>query len=283
MMTCPAMMLGGGSYFEKWFLALMVQFLGYVDMAHETVDCSDCNQSGVTKKTAVNYTIQSSKVMAALDQKDSLSRTDREPQAENGSPKWLVVALVCPKHTKGLSGSKASKDHGHLCTSNIDAVWECSHHDAMIRQSHLHMTYNQSIEMYSVILTKILPNQPPVKICKDLKRWFGLIWGLCYTATQNHQRLDCALRPQEGTSSGLHGDAMSEPSATDQWDFKGKARGEDSGTCQTMSKHVKLQLCTTLIHIDPHCTTMPLTSIDLIWHGRSASKPTPSHYVGHCN
>lgn len=52
MITCPAMMLGGGSYFEKWFLALMVQFLGYVDMAHETVDCSDCNQSGVTKKNS---------------------------------------------------------------------------------------------------------------------------------------------------------------------------------------------------------------------------------------
>lgn len=50
MITCPAMMLGGGSYFEKWFLALMVHFLGYVDMAHETFDCSDCNQSGVTKK-----------------------------------------------------------------------------------------------------------------------------------------------------------------------------------------------------------------------------------------
>lgn len=133
MITCPAMMLGGGHYFEKWFLALMVQFLGYVDMAHETFDCSDCNQSGVTKKTAVNYTIQSSKVMAALDQKDSLSRTDREPQAENGS-KVTRRRLGLPK-----AHQRPQWVEGWWAPLNIiDAVWECKPwcHDQTL---HLHI------------------------------------------------------------------------------------------------------------------------------------------------
>ena len=60
-------------------------------MKHLTAMLSTYNQSGVTKedicRAAVNYTLQSWKVMAAFqDQADSVSRTDKDPQ--NMDPKW---------------------------------------------------------------------------------------------------------------------------------------------------------------------------------------------------